>query len=93
MYDRVPFIKAKGRYFNGVAVLGITVTNSQLFVTIQSIEVKGKDLPAQFVTQLQQIEQQAIMENVNTNSTNRAALDRFESIEVKDGTLIIKTKP
>jgi hypothetical protein len=86
---RIPFVHTAGRYLNGIGEMAAEVTNAMLTVTVVSLEVKGKPLPPKFMTSLQQ---QNLADKVNENSTNRAAMSRFESIEIKDSTLIIKAK-
>ena len=86
---KIPFIHTAGRYLNGKGEFSAEVTNAMLSVTTISLEVKGKPLPPQFMSSLSQ---KNLAEDVNQNPTNTAALARFESIEVKDSTLIIKAK-
>ncbi len=87
---KIPLLNTAGRYLNGNGDFTATVTNAALSVTVKSLEVKGKPLPASFMASLQQ---QNLADAVNKNPTNTAAMSRFESIEVRDGTLIIKAKP
>ena len=79
----------KGRYLNGACLMQAGVTNGTLGVYIQSLEVKGKPLPAQFMSPLTQ---KNLAEDYNRNPNNTAAFDKYESITVKDGTMIITPK-
>ena len=91
-YNQIPLLKTQGRYLNGEAGFGVGVTNGALTVTIKSMQVKGKPVPDQFLKQLQDTEQKDINQNVNNDPTNQSALRNLESLEVKDGTLILKAK-
>jgi hypothetical protein len=86
---KIPFVHTAGRYLNGKGEFAAEVTNAMLSVTTISLEVKGKPLPPQFMASLRQ---KNLAEDVNQNPTNTAAMARFESIEIKDSTLIIRAK-
>lgn len=89
-YLRFPLLKTKGRYLNGNGAFTASVTNGELSVLIQSLEVKGKPVPAKFISRMQE---QNFAETVNSNPTNTAAMSRFESVVITNGTLVIKSKP
>jgi hypothetical protein len=91
-FPKPPFIKTDGRFLNGDAVVVGSVTNSQVSLTIKSMDVKGSPLPLQYLARVQAF-QDAMMTNVNNNPTNRAVFDHLDSAEVKDGVLTIKPKP
>jgi len=55
---------------------------------VQSLEVKGKPLPPEFMTQLNEKD---MAEDVN-KTTNATPPNRYESIEVKDGKITLKAK-
>lgn len=84
----IPLIHTEGRYLNGTGDFAVTVTNAQLQFSVNTLEAKGKPLPLEFKTWLEQF----VSDVVNKNPTNSAALTRYDSIGVKDGTLIIKAK-
>jgi hypothetical protein len=86
---KIPFVHTAGRYLNGKGEFAAEVTNAMLSVTTISLEVKGSPLPAQFMSSLRQ---KNLAEDVNQNPTNTAAMAQFESIEIKDSTLIIRAK-
>jgi hypothetical protein len=88
-YFRFPFAHFKGRYLNGVGTFKVGVTNQELSVYVQSIEVKGKPLPGNLMMQIQS---KNWAEDFNRDPTNAAVLGHFESIEVKDGKVTVKTK-
>jgi hypothetical protein len=86
-YFRFPFAHFKGKYLNGVGTFRVGVTNQELSVYVESIEVKGKPLPANFMSQIQS---KNWAEDYNRNPTNAATLGRFESIGVKDSKVTVK---
>ena len=90
-FDRLPFLKTKGRYLNGTADLGATVSNGELQVAIKGVEVKGKPLPQRFVTQLQLMEHDTLVNDVNLDPTNRSLMEHM-TVEILDGRLVVKPK-
>ena len=85
----VPFIHTEGRYLNGAVAFKVVLTNQQLSVSIDQIEVKGKPLPEQFMSGLRQAN---FAQNAQNDPSNSAAIGRFETIEIKDGKIVITPK-
>lgn len=83
-------MNVKGRYLNGAGAFKAAITNGDLFIYVQSLEVKGKPLPPQIMAGLQQ---QNLAQGVNQQQQNTKALDKFESITVKDSTMVVTPKP
>ena len=79
----------RGRYLNGIATFRLSFKNGYLKLMIEDLIVKGKPLPD---TYMQKIRTQNLARNINLNPRASAALDRIESIEVKDGKLVIIPK-
>ncbi len=86
--DGLKRFNVKGRYFNGTGTFKAAITNGSLSVTIDSLEVKGKPVPANVVAAIQQ---QNLAQKINQGN-NGASFERYESVQVKDGTLIVKPK-
>jgi hypothetical protein len=85
----LPMVPAlRGRYVNGSAELKVALFNGVLVVTVDSLEVKGKPLPDDV---MRGIRGHNFAENVR-NPDNARAFAKIESIEVKDGELIIKPR-
>lgn len=78
----------KGRYLNGKAEFGARLTSGLLFVTLDSLEVNGKPLP----DMLQSIRGQNLAADFAKDPDNARAIEKLESIEVKDGKLYIKPR-
>jgi hypothetical protein len=81
--------KLKGRYLNGAATLKASLANGVLIVTLDAIEVKGQPLPEEFVAELRK---QNLAQDLYKNPESAETVRKFESILVKDGQIIIKTK-
>jgi hypothetical protein len=87
--DKLALPGAKGRYLNGTATLNVALVNGQLFVTAQSVEVKGKPLPEQFMTGLRS---RNLAADATDDPDTSAAIAKIESLEIKDGQAIITPK-
>jgi len=79
----------KGRYLNGIATFHLVFKGGILKLFIDDLQVKGQPVPE---TYMQKIRTQNLARNINTNPRASVALDRLESIEVKDGKLVILPK-
>jgi hypothetical protein len=88
--DKLALPGVKGRYLNGTATLNVVLVNGQLFVTAQSVEVKGNPLPEQFMAGLRS---KNLAADVTRNPDTAAAIAKIESLEIKDGQVIITPKP
>ena len=84
---RVPGLsRLKGRFLNGSAAFKISLTNGVLSVTLQSVEVKGQSPSGQTMATLKGVN---FAQNATQDPKTSEALVKLESIEVKDGKLII----
>jgi hypothetical protein len=88
-YFRFPFVHFKGRYLNGTGTFKVAVSNEELAVYVQSLEVKGKPLPPEFMMQLQGKDMAA---DFNKNPSNAVTISHYESLLVTNGTIIVKAK-
>jgi len=79
----------KGRYLNGKATLKVSLEDGFLRVTLDALEVKGKPVPATFIDQLRA---KNLAEDASRNPKNAEAIQKLESIQVKDGKVIIKAR-
>jgi hypothetical protein len=78
-----------GRYINGAATLKVALANGQLIVNLDALEVNGEAVSEKFMTnlRLQNLAQEAMR-----NPQNAASIQKFESIEVNDGKITIKSR-
>ena len=81
--------RLKGRYLNGTAALKASLSNGALFVTMQSLQVKGESPPEEFMSSLRA---QNLAQNMQQDPKSAEVLRKIESIEVKDGKITIKAK-
>jgi hypothetical protein len=80
----------KNRYLNGTAVFAVSLLDGNLVVTTQTVHVKGKPLPWIYMDKLRS---QNLAANLNNDPQTPVALNRLQSIQVKDGKLILTPKP
>jgi hypothetical protein len=79
----------RGRYLNGEAELKISLKDGLLLMTLESFEVNGQRPPEQFLANFRQ---QNLLEDAYKNPQNAHRIRSLESIEVKDGKIIIKPR-
>ncbi len=87
--DFLPFGMGKGRFLNGSTTLTVLLVQGELIVHLQDVEVDGKKPPASFMDQLRH---ENFAKDFAKDPSNRAALERFSSIEVKDGKMVMKSR-
>jgi hypothetical protein len=82
----------KNRYLNGDATFNVALKNGILRLQAQQVTVKGKPVPEVY---MQKIRTQNLARSLNNNPRVSVALDWIQSVELKDGKLVIvpKDKP
>ena len=80
----------KGRYLNATATLSLSLKNGILRLTAQSVSAKGRPLPQVY---LDRVRQQNLAHQLNSYPRVSVALDRLQSIEVKDSQVVVVPKP
>ena len=79
----------RSRYLNGSATFDLAFRNGALFVTAQSILVKGKPVPEVY---MQEIRKHNLAEGWINDPGAVAVLQGLQDIQVKDGKLVIEPK-
>ena len=79
----------EGRYLNGEAVIRVGMTEGIPFLVIDSVEVGGKELPEDFMRELQK---QNMWQRSNNNPGVNEVIEKLESISVRDGMMVITPK-
>ena len=79
----------KGRWLNGSVVFRVEMTAGRLLVFIDSLEVKGKALPEEFMKSLRA---KNFAENANQDPKTAELLQKLESITVRDGRVRVTPK-
>ena len=85
--DWIPLGLGKGRFFNGSATLTVSLHDGNLVVHAKSIEAHGKTPPPDFMAQFAR---QNLAKDVMNNPQHAEMINRFDSIEVKDGKVHLK---
>jgi hypothetical protein len=76
-----------GRYLNGTGTFRVSISNGSPVLNAESIEVKGKPVPEDFMKELRK---KNLMEDVKEPDASNW-FKKVESLEVKDGKIIIKS--
>ena len=79
----------KGRYLNGSAVFSMQLSAGRLFVFMESMEVKGKTLPEDF---MKGIRAENLAKDVNTDAEMAEVLGKLEVVKIENGRLLIVPK-
>jgi hypothetical protein len=87
--EKIGLSMVKGRYLNGEADLKASLRDGILTGTLDSIEVNGKRPPEQMMTG---IRQENLFKDAYNNPKNAEMLRKIESLEVKDGKIILKVR-
>ncbi len=89
-FSQVPgFGMLKGRYLDGEADIKASLNSGVLIITLDSIEVNGKRVPEEAMTN---IRQENLAKDAYKNPKQAAILHKLESLEIKDGKMTIKVK-
>ncbi len=87
--EKTGFPGTKGRYLNGKASFRVELVNGTLFVFLESLEVNGKPISEDA---LKSFRSQNLAADVANKPENAREIEKLESIEVKDGKLILKAR-
>lgn len=79
----------RNRYLNGTATVGVSFQNGILAFKPEELMAKGKPLPA---PAMDKIRSMPIASRVNDDPRASVALNRFQSVEIRDGKLILTPK-
>lgn len=82
--------RLNGRYLNGTVGAKVSLKNGVFLVTPETIVVNGKPVPE---TAMKEIRKRNLARDVYEDRAKIDALNKFSSIEVKDGTITIKAVP
>ena len=82
-------VDTKGRYLNGSGAFDLAISNGMLAADILWLEVRGKEVPAQFTVALRQVN---VMVASASRETNGAVFHKIASLQVTNSTLVIQPK-
>lgn len=81
----------KGRYFNGTGTFKISTQGGDLDLRIDDVQTQsGNPLPDTF---LQELRKHDFADDLQRDAQTAAALRQLGSVEVKDGRVVIRSKP
>jgi len=87
--DNIGPLKLRGRYLNGLAGFNVSLEGTNLSVRIDTVEVKGKPLPAPVLSEFQK---QNFARDLQRDPETARTLQKFDRIQVRDGTLVLKNR-
>jgi hypothetical protein len=79
----------RSRYLNGTATIGVAFQNGILGLMPEELTAKGKPLPAPAMDKIRSMH---VATRVNEDPRASVALNRFQSVEIRDGKLILTPK-
>jgi hypothetical protein len=85
----MPLLHLKDRYLNSDGVFTAVLTNGELSVHLVSADVRGKPLPDRIMTA---ISAQNLAQKATQDPKDAAEIGKFDSLEIKDGKVIITPK-
>lgn len=88
--DDVPLPGLKGRYFNGSAELRGSLKDGRLEVYIENASVKGEPVPENVMAEMRK---ENLTAEIMNDPEARKTLEKLESLEVRDGRVVIVPKP
>ena len=77
----------KGRYLNGSGVFKVSLENGVLLVRAESLEVKGRQLPEQFMSE---IRKENLAEGATRDAETAATIQKLNSIQVTNSSVVIQ---
>lgn len=83
-------LKLKGRYLNGAAAFRVGLDNGRLDVRLAQVTVKDKPLPAVILNELTK---RNLADEVNADPVAGGVVGKLESVDVRDGKVVIRSKP
>jgi hypothetical protein len=82
-------VRLQGRYVNATGVFHVAINTNELQITAESLAVRGKPVPRNI---MREVTAENLADKFNQDPRTSAGLKKLQSIEVKDGKLIIVPK-
>jgi hypothetical protein len=82
-------VRLRGRYVNATGVFEAAIKTNELQITAESLSVRGKPVPRNI---MREVASENLADKFNKDPRASAGLKKLQSIEVKDGKLIIVPK-
>jgi hypothetical protein len=87
--EQIGLSMVKGRYLNGEADFKASLSDGVLIVTLDSIEVNGQKPPEKF---MESIRKENLAKDAYKDEKNASLMRKLESLEIKDGKIILKVR-
>jgi hypothetical protein len=82
-------VKLRGRYVNATGIFHVAIVTNELQITAESLSVRGEPLPRNI---MKEVAAENLADRFNRDPKAAAGLKKIQSIEVKDGKLIVVPK-
>ena len=82
-------MRLQGRYVNATGLFHVTMKTNELWISAQSLTVRGEPIPRNI---MREVAAENLADRFNQDPRAAAGLKKIESIEVKNGKLVIVPK-
>jgi hypothetical protein len=82
-------VKLRGRYVNATGVFHVAIVTNELQITAETLSVRGEPLPRNI---MREVTAENLADRFNQDPKAAAGLKKIQSIDVKDGKLIVVPK-
>jgi len=82
-------MRLQGRYVNATGLFHVAIKTNELWISAQSLAVRGEPIPRNI---MREVAPENLADRFNQDPRAAAGLKKLESIEVKDGKLVIVPK-
>jgi hypothetical protein len=81
--------RLRGRYVNATGIFHVAIATNELQITAVSLSVRGEPIPRNI---MREVAAENLADKFNQDPKASAAIQKLQSIEVKDGKLIVTPK-
>jgi hypothetical protein len=81
--------RLRGRYVNATGVFHVMIETNELKITAESLSVRGKPIPRNI---MREVAAENLADRFNRDPRAAAGIQKIESVEVKDGKLVVVPK-
>jgi hypothetical protein len=82
-------VKLRGRYVNATGIFHVAIVTNELQITAESLSVRGEPLPRNI---MKEVAAENLADRFNQDPRAAAGLKKIQSIDVKNGKLIVVPK-
>jgi hypothetical protein len=81
-----------GRYLNGTVQTSIGVENGKISIIPQAIQVSGKNIPDDIMSQFKQGFEEGLDDKMDEDPKTKAMLDRIRTLKIEGDKVVIETR-